>query len=95
MTENKRFALNYINEQHISANIYDYETFIASVSIGGELLVEVLNQLVEENQQLKKDRFICLDCEHSGYTEIGCLCEYDDHWVEFMSECEDFKELRE
>ena len=35
-------------------------------------IVDKLNTLTEENEQLKKDRFICLDCEHSGYTEIGC-----------------------
>lgn len=53
MTE--RFTLQYIDEPVISANLFDNETFIASVSIGGELLVEVLNQLVEENKQLKKE----------------------------------------
>ena len=50
----KRFTLKYINEEHISANIFDNGTFIASVSIGEELLVELLNQLVKENEQLKK-----------------------------------------
>ena len=50
---------------------------------------------IKENEKLKKDRFICLDCEHSGYTEIGCLCEYNDHWQEHINECEDFKELQE
>ena len=49
----------------------------------------------EENEWLKKDRFICLDCEHSGCAEIGCLCEYTDHWQEHITECEDFKELQE
>lgn len=49
----KRFSLKYIDEEHISANIYDNGTFIASVSIGEELLIEVLNQLNEENEQLK------------------------------------------
>lgn len=53
MTE--RFTLQYIDEPVISANLYDNETFIASVSIGEELLVEVLNQLVEENEQLKTE----------------------------------------
>lgn len=55
MTEKKRFSLRYIDEEHISANIYDNETFIASISIGEELLVKVLNQLVEENEQLKQE----------------------------------------
>ena len=63
MTE-KRFTLKYINEQHISANLYDNETFIGSIGIGEELIVELLNQLSEENEQLKKgmigvvDRYI-------------------------------------
>ena len=91
----KRFELKYINEPHISANLYDNKTFIGSIGIGGELIVELLNNLSDENEQLKKDRFICLDCEHSGYTEIGCLCEYNDHWQEHITECEDFKELEE
>lgn len=57
--------------------------------------LELVNNIAEENEQLKKDRFICLDCEHSGYVEIGCLCEYNDHWQEHITECEDFKGLRE
>ena len=55
MTENKRFKLKYINEQHISANLYYDETFIGSIGIGGELIVESLNNLSEENEQLKKE----------------------------------------
>ena len=51
--------------------------------------------LKEEIEQVKKDRFICVDCEHSGYVEIGCLCEYNDHWQEHINECENFKELGE
>ena len=51
----KRFKLKYINEQHISANIYDNNTFIASIGIGDELIVELLNNLSEENDELKKD----------------------------------------
>lgn len=58
-------------------------------------MLDKLNELHEENEQLKKDRFICLDCEHSGYAEIGCLCEYTDNWQEYITECEDFKELQE
>ena len=52
MTE-RRFKLKYINEQHISANLYDNKTFIGSIGIGGELIVELLNNLSEENVQLK------------------------------------------
>lgn len=72
-----------------------YKTKCASLETGLISMERDKAKLEKENEQLKKDRFICLDCEHSGYTEIGCLCEYDDHWVGFMSECEDFKELRE
>lgn len=57
-------------------------------------IVNELNGLAEENEQLKKDRFICLDCEHSGYVEIGCLCEKKDHWTDYMTECEDYEELK-
>lgn len=57
-------------------------------------VVELLNNLSNENEQLKKDRFICLDCKYCGYTEIGCLCEKQDHWEEFKNECNDFKELK-
>lgn len=56
---------------------------------------EQCDKYYKENERLKKYRFICLDCEHSGYTEIGCLCEYTDHWQDYITECEDFKELRE
>ena len=59
---------------------------------GVKYIVDLLNQLNDENEQLKKDRFICLDCEHSGYVEIGCLCEYNDHWQECINKCENFKE---
>ena len=50
-------------------------------------------ELEKENEELKQDRFICLDCEHSGYAEIGCLCEKKDHWTDYKTECEDYKEL--
>ena len=53
MTE-KRFKLKYINEQHISANLYDNKTFIGAIGIGEELIVELLNGLSEENEQLKE-----------------------------------------
>lgn len=55
MTENKRFTLKYINEQHISANIYCGGTFVASICIGEKLIFNLLNFLSEENEQLKKE----------------------------------------
>lgn len=56
MTENKRFKLKYINEQHISANLYDDGTFIGAIGMGEELIVELLNDLSDENEQLKQQR---------------------------------------
>ena len=50
----KRFTLKYINEQHLSANLYDCGTFVSSVGIGAELIVELLNDLSEENDVLKQ-----------------------------------------
>ena len=50
----KRFTLKYINEQHISANLYDNKTFIGAIRIGEELIVELLNNLSEENEELKQ-----------------------------------------
>lgn len=50
----KRFTLKYINEQHISANLFDNGTFIGSISIGEELILELLNDLSDENEQLKE-----------------------------------------
>ena len=55
---------------------------------------EKVKELKDENEQLKQDKFICLDCKYCGYTEIGCLCEKQDHWEDFKNECNDFKELK-
>lgn len=52
MTE-KRFTLKYIEEQHLSANLYDDKTFIGSIGVGAELIVELLNSLNDENVKLK------------------------------------------
>ena len=52
MTE-KRFTIKHINEQHISANLYDDRTFIGSIEIGEELIVELLNSLNDENVKLR------------------------------------------
>lgn len=68
MTENKRFKLKYINEQHISANLYDNKTFIGSIGMGEELIVELLNDLSQENEQLKK----LLECSRE---EANDYCE--------------------
>lgn len=54
MTE-KRFTLKHIQEQHLSANLYDNKTFIASIGIGAELIVELLNNLSEDNIELKQE----------------------------------------
>ena len=54
MTE-KRFTLTHINEQYLSANLYDNGTFIGSIGIGAELIVELLNNLSEENEELKEE----------------------------------------
>ncbi len=48
----------------------------------------------KENKWNWEDRFICLNCKYCGYTEIGCLCEKQDHWEEFKSECNDFEKLK-
>ena len=67
-----------------------------------EQLKDALNQRTDqcdkyykENEQLKQDMFICLDCKYSGYIEIGCLCEKKDHWTDYKTECEDYEELKE
>ena len=51
----KRFKLIYINKQNISANLYDNGIFIGSIEHGEKLIVEVLNQLSDENEQLKEE----------------------------------------
>lgn len=76
MTE--RFTLQYIDEPVISANLFDNETFIASVSIGGELLVEVLNQLVEENEQLQKEKNDAEVKLYSANEKILMQMDYDE-----------------
>lgn len=66
----KRFKLMYINEQYISANIFDNKTFIASVDIGGELLVELLNILHDENEQLQSFK----EQNIREYTKLKKVC---------------------
>ena len=56
--------------------------------------IEYLEKKIKENEWNWEDRFICLDCKYCGYAEIGCLCEKQDHWEEFKSECNDFEKLK-
>ena len=58
-----------------------------------DVIVTAMNELTEENEQLKQDKFICLDCKHSGYVEIGCLCEKEDRWIDYKTECKNCEEL--
>lgn len=69
MTE-KRFTLKHINEQHISANLYDNGTFIGSIGMGEELIVELLNTLSEENEQLKSDLKDCKNLKRKRLNKI-------------------------
>ena len=85
----KRFTL--VNDYLIE---YDGSYFDLHKPSNIRSLVTVIGYVTDENEQLKKDRFICLDCEHSGYAEIGCLCEYNDCWQDHITECEYFKELK-
>ena len=63
MTE-KRFTLTHINEQHFSANIYDDKTFIASIGIGAELIIELLNSLNDENMKLRaRNKYLAMKIE--------------------------------
>ena len=109
MTENKRFKLKYINEQHISANLYDDGTFIGAIGIGEELIVELLNNLSEENEQLKAQLYcddeegVCIICKHH-YLEKGNIfyiskCEkgHEECSTDALKHCNDFelKELQE
>ena len=72
MTE-KRFTLKYINEQHISANLYDNKTFIGAIGMGEELIVELLNDLSDEHERLKQELAIyrklanCSNCKYQNY----------------------------
>lgn len=88
------FDSNTISESDFEEKL-EYEDYKAfEDSMMGDEVVNRLNALHEENEQLKQDKFICLDCEHSGYTEIGCLCEKKDHWTDYKTECEDYEELK-
>lgn len=75
----KRFTLIHLDE-HI-VYIYDNRTFIASALAGAELLVEVLNQLEEENEQLKialKDKENLIKICEKKFKELGYLISCDD-----------------
>lgn len=84
MTE-KRFVKGY----HTIRDTKENNTYDFHVNI----ICDLLNKLDGEIEKLKQDNFICLDCKHSGYTEIGCLCEKEDHWTDYKTECEDYEEL--
>lgn len=56
--------------------------------------IKCLEEKIKEDKWNWEDKFICLDCEYGGYAEIGCLCEKQDHWEEFKSECNDFEKLK-
>ena len=96
MTEKERYIPKWENGKIIGAK--DTELYLR---LNVKMMIRELNcqnqrikELETENKQLKKDRFVCLDCKYCGHTEIGCLCEKQDHWEEFKSECNDFKELK-
>lgn len=84
MTE-KRFKLKYINEQHISANLYDDKTFIGSIGIGAELIVELLNTLSNENEQLKKDVDYWKQVASQYSNELNVF----EHCKKYKTECKD------
>lgn len=84
MTE-KRFKIKYINEQHISANLYDNGTFIGSIGIGAELIVELLNNLSEENEQLKKDVDYWKQVASQYSNELNVF----EHCKKYKTECKD------
>ena len=77
MTE-KRFTLKYINEQHISANLYDNKTFIGAIGMGEELIVELLNELSEENEQLKEALIELKEIGDYQYTRIKELSDENE-----------------
>lgn len=95
MTEKRFILVEYVNKGlFIQDDANDETQYFQGSKASLEKVVDLLNALHDENEQLKKDKFICLDCEHSGYVEIGCLCEYNDHWQDWINKCENFKELQ-
>ena len=94
MTENKRFTLKYINEQHISANIYDDKTFIGSIGIGEELIVELLNSFNDENDVLKqqlKTKYIV----NKQYEELQRLKQENEQLKKALVELKEIGDYQE
>ena len=89
MTE-KRFTLKYINEQHISANLYDNKTFIGSIGMGEELIVELLNDLSEENEQLKQRN----TNQYNQLNELWQIIE-EENWEKLIAMKKQLKEDEE
>lgn len=45
--------------------------------------------------RVRQDAFKCLDCEYSYNFEMGCMCEKQDCWIEFKTECKYFLEMED
>lgn len=84
MTE-KRFTLTHINEQYLSTNLYDNRTFIGSIGIGAELIVELLNNFSEENEQLRKDVDYWKQVASQYSNELNVF----EHCKKYKTECKD------
>lgn len=99
MTKNKRYTyLNYSKDGYIGS-FYENGKPLTNKEVWDILNeqkkeIEYLETKIKENEWHWEDRFICLDCKYCGYAEIGCLCEKQDHWEEFKSECNDFEKLK-
>lgn len=91
--DNGKSTFYDLNKKDI-LQMYQVEDLLNEQKKEIEYLEVKAKELKDENKQLKKDRFICLDCKYCGYTEIGCLCEKQDHWEDFKNKCNDFKELK-
>lgn len=99
----KRFKLEdigFVYDNGTLIDMYDIVEYLNALHEENEQLKDALNQRTkqcdkyyDENERLKQDKFICLDCKYSGYTEIGCLCEKEDHWTDYKTECKDYEEL--
>lgn len=92
MTE-KRFTLKYIEEQHLSANLYDDKTFIASIGIGAELIVELLNSLNDENVKLQaRNKYLATKIQRE---RASTMKQYEKWENETITENEKIKQQRD
>jgi hypothetical protein len=92
MTE-KRFTLKYIEEQHLSANLYDNGTFISSIRIGAELIVELLNSLNDENVKLRaRNKYLATKIERERASAIKQHKKWEN---EAITENEKIKQQRD